>query len=416
MTDARGGFYSAEDADSIPPDQAGRPDPHKVEGAFYVWSAAELRDLLGDDAAVVAERFGIEEGGNAPADPQGEFAGKNLLYTAQSVEDVAARTSRSRDAVTDALARARATLFAARAKRPRPHLDDKVLTAWNGLMIAACARAARVLRSPALGGTPDEAMRHLAAAQRAARFLRDTMWDADRQVLRRRYRDGEAAIDGYAEDYAYAIFGLLELFQTDGDPGWLDWAGVLQMRQNALFWDAADGGWFSTTGADPSVLMRLKEEYDGAEPAASSVSALNLLTVAHLTASPDAEEKVRRTLALFDERLRRYGHMVPMMSAALATYHAGLAQIVLVAAGDAADVEPLVDVLALTYNPYSVLVPVHAASTRRQIADLLPFVAAMTPIDGRATAYVCRNFTCEQPVTDAAGLAERLRGRPAEGG
>jgi hypothetical protein len=324
------------------------------------------------------------------------------------VDDVAARTGRSREDVTAALARARAALFAARAARPRPHLDDKVLTAWNGLMIAACARAARVLRTEAMGGSPSAAVGHLAAAQRAARFLHDTMWDADRQVLRRRYRDGDAAIDGYAEDYACAIFGLLELFQADGDPGWLDWAGVLQMRQDELFWDAADGGWFSTTGSDPTVLVRLKEDYDGAEPAASSVSVLNLLTLAHLTASPDAEDKVRRTLALFDERLRRYGRMVPMMSAALAAYHAGFAQIVLVAGSDAADVEPLLDVLAQTYNPFSVLVPVNAGSTLRQVARLLPFVEGMTPTDGRTTAYVCRNFTCEQPVTDAAALAERL--------
>jgi hypothetical protein len=408
MTGANGGFYSAEDADSIPPEQAGQPDAHKVEGAFYVWSASELRDILGDDASVFAERFGIEDGGNAPADPQGEFVGKNLLYTASPVEDVAARTGRSRDEVTAALARARAALFAAREWRPRPHLDDKVLTAWNGLMIGACARAARVLRTETLGGSPEGAVHHVAAAQRAARFLRDTMWDAERQVLRRRYRDGEAAIDGYAEDYACAIFGLLELFQADGDPGWLDWAGVLQTRQDELFWDAAEAGWFSTTGADPTVLVRLKEDYDGAEPAASSVSVLNLLTLAHLTASPDAEEKVRRTLALFDERLRRYGRMVPMMSAALATYHAGLAQIVLVAGGEAAGVEPLLDVLALTYSPFSVLVPVNAGSTLRQVADLLPFVAAMTPVDGRATAYVCRDFTCERPVVDAAALADRL--------
>jgi uncharacterized protein len=408
MTDARGGFYSAEDADSVPPEQAGQPDAHKVEGAFYVWSAAEIRAAVGDDAAVFAERFGIEEGGNAPADPQGEFVGKNLLYTAKSVEDVAARTGRSREEVTAALARARAALFAARQSRPRPHLDDKVLTAWNGLMIAAAARAARLLRSEALGGSAEAAAGHLAAAQRAARFLRDTMWDADRQVLHRRYRDGDAAIEGYAEDYACAIFGLLELFQADGDPGWLDWAGVLQMRQDELFWDTADGGWFSTTGSDPTVLMRLKEDYDGAEPAASSVSVLNLLTLAHLTASADAEEKVRRTLALFDERLRRYGRMVPMMSAALATYHVGLAQIVLVAGSDAARIEPMLDVLAQTYNPFSVLVPVNAGSTLRQVADLLPFVAAMTSVEGRPTAYVCRNFRCEQPVTDAAALEERL--------
>jgi uncharacterized protein YyaL (SSP411 family) len=408
MTDARGGFYSAEDADSIPPGQAGRPDAHKVEGAFYVWTAAEIRDLLGDDAPVFALRFGLLEGGNAPADPQGEFVGKNLLYTAKSVEDVAEETDRTEEAVSAALARARLTLFEARLRRPRPHLDDKVLTAWNGLMIAAFARAARVLRAPALGGSAETGARHLAAAQRAARFLRETMWDAERQVLLRRYRDGDAAIDGYAEDYACTIFGLLELFQADGDPGWLEWAAALQLRQDALFWDSADGGWFSTTGADPTVLMRLKEDYDGAEPAASSVAVLNLLTLAHLTANAEAEEKIRRTLALFAGRLREYGRMVPLMSAALAAYHTGLAQIVLVAQGDASDAAPLLDTLATTYRPFSIVVPVHADSTQRQVAHLLPFIAAMTSIDGSATAYVCRNFTCEQPVTDAAGLAERL--------
>ena len=140
MTDARGGFYSAEDADSLPPEAADDPGAHKVEGAFYVWTAAEIRDLLGDDAPVFAQRFGLLEGGNAPADPQGEFTGKNLLYTAKSIEEVSRETGRSVDAVTAALGRARMTLFEARLRRPRPHLDDKVLTAWNGLMIAAFAR------------------------------------------------------------------------------------------------------------------------------------------------------------------------------------------------------------------------------------------------------------------------------------
>jgi uncharacterized protein len=408
MTDARGGFYSAEDADSLPPEAAGDPDAHKVEGAFYVWTAAEIRALLGDDAPVFAQRFGLLEGGNAPADPQGEFSGKNLLYTAKSIEEVSREADRSVEAVTAALGRARVTLFEARRRRPRPHLDDKVLTAWNGLTIAAFARGARVLRAAALGGSPEASARHLAAAQRAARFLRDTMWDPARQVLLRRYRDGDAGIEGYAEDYACAIHGLLELFQADGDPGWLEWAAALQLRQDALFWDSAGGGWFSTTGADPTVLMRLKEDYDGAEPAASSVSVLNLLTLAHLTANAAAEEKVRKTLGLFAERLRDHGRMVPLMSVALAAYHTGLAQIVLVAQGDAADASPMLDTLATTYRPFSIVVPVHAESTQRQVADLLPFIAAMTPMNGGATAYVCRNFTCEQPVTDAAGLRERL--------
>ncbi len=153
LTAPSGAFYSAEDADSEESTgQAQGPGPRaqgekaeKKEGAFYVWSAAEVDRLLGDDAALVRRRFGIEDSGNALADPQGEFQGQNILYVAQSIEDIAARTGQSADDVSAALARARQRLFEARATRPRPHLDDKVITAWNGLMIAAFARAARVL-------------------------------------------------------------------------------------------------------------------------------------------------------------------------------------------------------------------------------------------------------------------------------
>ena len=145
MTDERGGFYSAEDADSLPPESAGQPDAHKSEGAFYLWRDDEIGTLLGGDAGVVRKRFGIEPGGNAPHDPQQEFTGKNILYVDQPIEDIAIRTGRPADEIIDVLARARKRMFEARAGRPRPHLDDKILTAWNGLMIAALARAARVL-------------------------------------------------------------------------------------------------------------------------------------------------------------------------------------------------------------------------------------------------------------------------------
>ena len=168
------------------------------------------------------QRSGFDPNGNAPEDPQGEFTGKNLLYVASSVEELAERTGRTADEIQSMLARARMTLFQARLSRPRPHLDDKVLTGWNGLMLAAFARAARVLPRT------DSRERYLEAAERSARFLEEHMWDAGRQILKRRYRDGDAAIDGYAEDYASLIFGLIELFQAGGDPRWLAWARTLQ--------------------------------------------------------------------------------------------------------------------------------------------------------------------------------------------
>ncbi len=168
------------------------------------------------------------------------------------------------------------------------------------------------------------------AAQRAATFIRDRLWQPATATLLRRFRDGHAEIDGYAEDYAYLIFGLLELFQADSDPAWLDWAVTLQRRQDELFWDDQDGGWFSTTGRDPSVLLRMKEDYDGAEPTASSVSVMNLLALSQLMDHDAWRDKIDRTLRLFGPRLEQVGRAAPMMAAAVSTLLAGVQQIVLV--------------------------------------------------------------------------------------
>jgi uncharacterized protein YyaL (SSP411 family) len=397
MTEPGGAFYSAEDADSVPPEEAETPHPHKVEGAFYVWRADELRELLGNHADLFAARFGIRAQGNAPADPQGEFTGKNLLYTARSIDEIAAESDRSPADIAEALRDARRRLFARREERPRPHLDDKVLTAWNGLMIAAFARAGRVL---------EDGPRYLDAARRAATFIREHLWSDETGTLLRRYRQGQAAVPGYAEDYAYLIFGLLELFQSDGDPAWLEWALTLQQRQDQLFWDAADGGWFSTTGADPSVLLRLKEDYDGAEPAASSIGLMNLLTLAHLTADQVMTGKIEQTLRMFGGRAAQTGRTVPMALAALSTFHAGMPQIVVVGEDDAA-LRPLAAELRSRYLPTAIQVPVTA---RRQeaVSRLLPWVGHMTPRDERAAAYVCREFSCLSPATSPEALRAQL--------
>ena len=366
LTDRDGGFLSAEDADSIPPEAAGDPSAHKSEGAFYIWTDREIAAVTGDDAAVVRRRFGIEPDGNAPQDPQGEFRGRNLLYVAQSVDEIATRTRLTPDAVIDALGRARAKLFAVRDERPRPHLDDKVLTAWNGLMIAAFARAARVRAGSAA------APRYLAAAQRAARFIRQKLWVDGEKRLLRRYRDGEAAIDGYAEDFAYLIFGLLELFQSDGDPAWLEWAMTLQAEQDRLFWDDADGGWFSTTGGDPSVLLRLKEDYDGAEPAAGSISVLNLLTLESLVGGGTWIAKAERTLARFGPKIGGAARVIPMMLAGLSSWHAEHTQVVIVGPPDREDTVALQREIGRHYRPFAVVVPVtpgsHAGGTRERDA------------------------------------------------
>jgi uncharacterized protein YyaL (SSP411 family) len=418
LTDEGGGFYSAEDADSVPPEE---PGTRKMEGAFYIWREDEIRELLGPEADVFIARYGVRPDGNAPFDPQNEFTHKNLLYTARPIEDIASSFGRSVGEVEASLKRSREALRARRATRPRPHLDDKVLTAWNGLMIAAFARAARVL---------DDGARFLADARRAAEFVRSKLWNPSTSlragpatgVLLRRYRKGKAGVDGYAEDYAYLIFGLLELFQADGDPQWLEWALTLQDRQNALFWDPVDGGWFSTTGQDASVLLRLKEDYDGAEPAASSIGVLNLLTIAHLSPLPNAQRptpndqrpepnaQVELTLGTFSGRAAQSGRTVPMMLAALSTYHSGMPQVVIVGDPASDDTRALVDVVRGRYRPTAITVPVDP-SRREALDRRLPWMVEMKSREGQATAYVCRDFVCNAPTTEPEELDGLLGGK-----
>jgi uncharacterized protein YyaL (SSP411 family) len=408
MTDPGGGFYSAEDADSLPPEHAGDLHGHKMEGAFYLWREQEIEELLGPDADVVRQRYGIQPGGNAPHDPQGEFTGKNLLYLARSVEEVAQATGKTTEEVTDALARSRVVLFDARMHRPRPHLDDKVLTAWNGLMIAAFARGARVLPGRGAAAGSHAGVSHLVTAQTAAHFIRKTLWDAGTRTLLRRFRDGDAAIPGYAEDYAFLIWGLLELFQSDPDPEWLEWALALQARQDELFWDRESGGWFSTTGQDATVLLRIKEDYDGAEPSATSVSVCNLLTMVHLTGDAKAAERIEDALKGVTPKLPQLARAMPMMLMALSAYHAGMGQIAVVGPEDREDTRQLLDALQAVYQPFFVIVCVRPDSAQARLAQPLPWVAPLKMRDGRATAYVCRDFVCKEPVTSADALIGQL--------
>ncbi len=411
MTGGHGGFYSAEDADSLPPGEA--EGAHKSEGAFYLWTGREIEDLLGPDAPAFCERYGVRPDGNALNDPQGEFTGRNIPYQARQVEEIASESGQAAADVMEALRRSQEVLFHAREDRPRPQLDDKVLAAWNGLMIAAFARASRVLEamgSASVAGHGFSPAHYLSAACRAATFIRDRMRDPTTGRLLRRYRDGEAAIDAYAEDYACLIFGLLELFQADGDPAWLAWAVELQQRQDALFWDDQSGGWFSTTGQDGTVLLRLKDDYDGAEPAASSVAVLNLLVLSHLGAlGDDVTWRIERTLSLFAPRLTAAPRAVPMMLAALSAWHAGLSEVVVVGPRGAAETGALRREVDGSYQPFVVVVPVEPDGAQRAaLVRLTSSIAGMGLSGGRAPAYLCRDFACQAPTTEPAVLRQQL--------
>src|SRR5215472_3859068 len=274
MMSKEGGFFSAEDADS-PVVAAGdlsavasakaddRGHPKTAEGAFYVWTKKEIDDALGDSAEIFDFHYGVQAHGNAPegSDPHDEFSGKNILIERHTIAETARHFKKSEGEIGKLLTRSREKLFAIRAQRPRPHLDDKIISSWNGLMISAYARAAQAIDEP----------RYLEIAIRSANFLRANLYDKKSKLLYRSYRDGRSNIEGFADDYAFVVRGLLDLYEASFNIKWLKFAIQLQEVQDRLFCDEKNGGYFSNTGRDESVFVRMKDDNDGAEPAASSV-------------------------------------------------------------------------------------------------------------------------------------------------
>src|SRR5256714_965898 len=246
ITSNEGGFFSAEDADSL--FEHGKPE--HGEGVFYVWTRKEIDAALGNAAEIFDFHYGVQSHGNAPegSDPQDEFRGKNVLIERHTIAETAQHFRKSEDEVRQSLARSREKLLSIRSNRPRPHLDDKIIGAWNGLMISAYARAAQVLDEP----------RYLEIATRAAKFLRANLYEEKSKLLYRNYLGGRSDIEGFADDYAFVIQGLLDFYEASFDVGWLKFAIELQETQDRLFFDEKNGGYFSNSGNDESVFLRMK--------------------------------------------------------------------------------------------------------------------------------------------------------------
>jgi uncharacterized protein YyaL (SSP411 family) len=396
MTATSGGFFSAEDADSVVPEEPAK----KAEGAFYVWDKKEIDAVLGPSAEIFNFHYAVKAEGNVPAggDPHGEFTGKNILIELGSVAATAKHFGKDEADVRRLLAEGRVKLFEIRAKRPRPHLDDKIITAWNGLIISAFARAAQVFDDSA----------YLEAAEGAAKFLRSELHDESRHILFRNYREGRSAVEGFADDYAFLIQGLLDLYEASFEVAWLRWAIELQETQDRLFFDDAAGGYFSGTGSDPSILLRLKEDNDSAEPAASSVAALNLLRLAQIRNDPKFYERAEKTIDAFAPQIDHFPSAMPQMLVALDLSLSTPRQIVVAGQREAADARALVREVHRHFVPNKILLLADGADNQRCLEEKLEALRGMKPVDGKAAAYVCENFTCKAPVTNAHALGEHL--------
>lgn len=372
MTDPSGAFYSAEDADSPDPDRPG----HSGEGAFYIWRQQEIASLLGKDAPEFCKYFGVEEYGNVANDPQGEFVGRNILY----------RPLDHTDEQPARLEESKRILFDARSKRPRPHLDNKILTSWNALMISALSLGYRVLG--------DE--RYLVAAKRASDFILLGMYDPSTGELLRRFCDGEAAVPAFLDDYAFLAQALLDLFEASFESKYLSLTVDLAQRGLARFEDTEQGGFFSTLEGERDLLLRMKDEYDGAEPSGNSVATDVLLRLAHVTGDPEFARRAERSLRAFTPKLKAQPTIAPQMLVALDRWLSEPAQVIIRCAEDDAEVQTRIrDEWEREFNPSRIVLLI-TDDAARELSPIAPFLASLER-RGRLTIYRCQNFACELP-------------------
>lgn len=383
-----GGFYSAEDADSLPP---GGKTTEKREGAFYVWGFDEIQAALGGEGRLFAMRYGVTESGNVENDPQGEFSGKNVLFEANPLEGVAREAGLSLEETNRRLNEAQIKLLEVRSRRPRPHLDDKILTSWNGLALSAYSRAFVVLGEE----------RYRTAARRVAMFLRTNLWENG--ILYRRWREGKRDILALADDYAFLAQGLIDLYRADFDPSHLFWAEQLSDLLLHRFLDPT-GALFSTPADhDPLLLVRAKEEGDNVEPSAASVAAFNLLRLSRLLGREDFRQAGER---MINVHLGSAAGPLsfPVLNGAALLADAPPRELVIVGDSRLGETQSLLKVASDYFLPEMAVILLE--SPDNPLIKRLPFLKEMGLVKGKPAAYYCHNFTCQAPVASA----DELRG------
>jgi uncharacterized protein YyaL (SSP411 family) len=433
LTSPHGAFYSAEDADSPLPAAKSDKDqgtsvrkPAHAEGAFYVWTKGEIETALGADADFFCAHYDVKPDGNVAHDPHGEFGGKNVL---RQLRPLARTAEQFKLPVADAeqkLLGCLEELRAARAGRVRPPRDDKVITAWNGLMISALARGDQVLSTAAdpgsaPGGGRSKLRPYLDQATGAAEFIQRELYDGASGILYRSWREGRSDIAGFAEDYACLVQGLLDLYEAGFEIRWLQWAERLQATMDAFFWDETKGGYFNSRADDPTVIVRLKEDYDGAEPAPNSVAAMNLLRLdwmlGHEASQVDYRARARRTIESLRHQWTRLPQALPQMLCAVELALAEPRTVVLAGNAGSADFQALTAELHAQLGPRRAILCADGGAGQAWLAGKRPYLAAMKAIDGRATAYVCTNMSCQAPLQNATALRALLQtGGEAPGG
>ncbi len=389
MTSAEGGFLSAEDADS-----------EGIEGKFYLWTPVEIEKILGaKEAALFLKIFNVKEGGNFEDAGPGHNIDQNILHLQQPLPQLSSEMGISENQLRRRLEDGRRMLFGEREKRIHPFKDDKILTDWNGLMIAALAKAGNVLDN----------RQYTAAAAKAADFILQNLTD-DQGRLLKRYRKGKAGLSAHLNDYAFMVWGLLELYQATFEIKYLKDAIDLNQQMLSHFRDEQNGGLFLTADDAEKLLVRSKTIYDGAIPSGNSVAVFNLLRLGHLTGSTDHLTKAERIIKSFSAEVAQHpaGHSQLMVALefALNPNH----EVVIVGKPLENDTMTMLTALRKPFLPNKVVLfrpASHEAAT--EVTAIAPFTLPMAAKNGQATAYVCQEFACKLPTTSIEQMLENLR-------
>lgn len=375
-----GAFFSAEDADSP-----------EGEGAFYVWTLQEFENALGpEDASLAALVFGVTSKGNYEDPERG--TGYNILTRKQNLRQIARSLEIPETDLTLRIESILTRLRTIRDRRVHPSVDDKILCDWNGLCIAALAQAGRVFDNPA----------YVEGAKTAMHFVLSHMCGEDASLLHR-YRNGDAAIPGFADDYAFLIHALIELYESTFDENYLVQALDFQKYLSEHFWDSRNGGFFTVADNAEELVIRKKEIYDGAIPSCNSVAFMNLLRLHRLTGDAGFEENASRISRYFSGTIRQ-------SPSAYSWFLCGLdladqsTEVVIAGDPDAEDTKALIQVVRSQYLPHVTVIQTYFGPQASALADIAPFIRELPPIEGTATAYVCSGHTCALPVKDPKAL------------
>lgn len=386
MRSSEGAFYSAEDADS-----------EGVEGKFYVWTASEIEEILGKEhAEIFMKIFNVKNEGNFAEEHSNNLTGKNILHTTESMQNIRIWNGEHGEYILKSIYNSKKKLFAEREKRIHPLKDDKILTDWNGLIIAAFCKAAQAFDNE----------EYLKTAIKASNFFMENMTDTDGK-MKHRFRDGEVSIDAFLEDYAFFTWGLIELYQTNFDIKYLEHALKLTDYLITHFHDTEKGGFFHTSDEAEEMIFRSKEVYDGAIPSGNSVTAMNLLRLAKITGNPELEELADKTLRVFAEKVSSApaGHTQFMSAVDLALN--GSVEIVIAGEKDETNTTEMLRFINERFIPEKVML-VKDESDSEKISKIAAFTRDMVMSENKTTVHLCQDQNCKLPSNDIEKIKELI--------